>query len=171
MQAADMRNGCDLTLLGRQVGTRIRRILFQRSTERLRIARSPEIKQSDENVAHWPHLAPIRAAPLVKPGHLIPTVLLPSDKFNEIRMEQVFRAKLNNEGRLNIPAACRQRLGFQPGQEVLMQVSNGQLLVYTQEQTLKRLQDWVAAAVPSGVSLVDGLNDGRRMEAGRSASE
>jgi bifunctional DNA-binding transcriptional regulator/antitoxin component of YhaV-PrlF toxin-antitoxin module len=86
-------------------------------------------------------------------------------------MEEVFRAKLNNEGRMNIPVACRQRLGFQPGQEVLMQISNGQLLVYTQEQTLKRIQDWVASAVPVGGSLADGLTAQRRMEVVKEARE
>lgn len=86
-------------------------------------------------------------------------------------MEEVFRAKLNSEGRLNIPATCRKLLGLQPGQEVLMQISNGRLLVYTPEQTLKRIQDWVASVVPAGESLVDGLTAQRRMEVVKEARE
>ena len=86
-------------------------------------------------------------------------------------MEEVFRAKLNSEGRLNIPANCRKRLGLQPGQEVLMQISKEGLLVYTQDQALKRLQDYVASVVPSGVSLSDELIAERRAEATKEASE
>ena len=80
-------------------------------------------------------------------------------------MEEVFRAKLNSEGRVNIPKTCRDELSWQPGQDVLIQVKNGQLLMYTHEQTLKRIQDWVAAAIPSGVSLPDRLIAERRTEA------
>jgi bifunctional DNA-binding transcriptional regulator/antitoxin component of YhaV-PrlF toxin-antitoxin module len=86
-------------------------------------------------------------------------------------MEEVFRGRLNSEGRLNIPAPCRKRLGLQPGQEVLMQISDEGLFLYTQDQALKRLQNWVASAVPAGVSLADELIAERRAEAAKEASE
>ena len=86
-------------------------------------------------------------------------------------MEEVFRAKLNSEGRLNIPASCRKRLGLRPGQDVLMQISNNGLFVYTHDQALKKLQDWVASVVPAGVSLADELIADRRTEAAREESE
>jgi len=86
-------------------------------------------------------------------------------------MEEVFRAKLNSEGRLNIPATCRNRLGWQPGQEIFMQIGSHGLLVYTQEQTLKRIQEWMAAAVPPGVSVADGLIAQRRTEEVKEAGE
>jgi bifunctional DNA-binding transcriptional regulator/antitoxin component of YhaV-PrlF toxin-antitoxin module len=86
-------------------------------------------------------------------------------------MEKVFRAKLNSECRLNIPATFRNKLGLRPGQEVLIQISNGGLFVYTPEQTLKRLQDWVASAVPPSVSLSDGLIADRRAEVTKGAGE
>ena len=57
-------------------------------------------------------------------------------------MNEVYRAKLNEEGRLVIPAACRKKLGLEVGQEVLLQVSTQGLLVYTQDMAVKRLQDW-----------------------------
>ncbi len=82
-------------------------------------------------------------------------------------MNEVYRAKLNDEGRLVIPAACRKQAGLMPGQEVFLQVSDQGLLVYTQDLALKRLQDWVAVHVPPGVSLVDELIADRRAAAAR----
>jgi AbrB family looped-hinge helix DNA binding protein len=86
-------------------------------------------------------------------------------------VNEVYRAKLNDEGRLVIPAACRKRLGMSPGQELLLQISEQGLLVYTPDLALKRLQDWVAVHVPPGVSLVDELIAERRAEAVRELDE
>jgi bifunctional DNA-binding transcriptional regulator/antitoxin component of YhaV-PrlF toxin-antitoxin module len=80
-------------------------------------------------------------------------------------MTEVYRAKLNDEGRLVIPCACRKQLGIVPGQELLLQVSKQGLLVYTQDLAVKRLQDWVASNVPPGTSLVDELMAERSTEA------
>ena len=82
-------------------------------------------------------------------------------------MNEVYRAKLNDEGQLVIPSVCRKQLGMVPGQELLLQVSDGELLVYTQDRAVKRLQDWVAGHVRTGVSLVDELIADRRTEAAK----
>lgn len=84
-------------------------------------------------------------------------------------MNDVYRARLNDEGRLVIPAACRRRLGMTAGQDVLLQVSDQGLLVYTPDSAVNRLQAWVDAHVPPGVSLVDELLADRRAEADRDA--
>jgi AbrB family looped-hinge helix DNA binding protein len=86
-------------------------------------------------------------------------------------MNEVYRAKLNSEYRLVIPAECRRRLGLQPNQEMLLQVSDRGLLLYTHDQALKRLQDWCAAHIPPEVSLVDELIAERRAEATKEANE
>jgi AbrB family looped-hinge helix DNA binding protein len=86
-------------------------------------------------------------------------------------MNEVYRAKLNREGRMNVPADCRNRAGLQPGQEVLLKVTPNGILLYTHDQAVKRLQDWVAAHVPPGVSLVDELIAERRAEAAKEANE
>jgi AbrB family looped-hinge helix DNA binding protein len=86
-------------------------------------------------------------------------------------MNEVFRAKLNNEGRLVIPAVCRKQVGLQPGQQVLLKVTPDGLLVYTPEQSLKQLQNWLSSAVPSGVSVVDELIAERRAEVAKEANE
>lgn len=86
-------------------------------------------------------------------------------------MNEVYRAKLNNEGRLIIPAACRKELGLTAGQEVLVRVSSQGLLVYTQDFAVKRLQDWVANHVAPGTSLADELIAERRTEAAEDVDE
>jgi AbrB family looped-hinge helix DNA binding protein len=82
-----------------------------------------------------------------------------------IFMNEVYHAKLNDEGRLVIPAVCRRQIGLQPGQEVLLKVTPEGVLLYTQEQSLKRLQDWVVKSTPPDVSLVDELIAERRVAA------
>jgi AbrB family looped-hinge helix DNA binding protein len=82
-------------------------------------------------------------------------------------MNEVYRAKLNDEGRLVIPCAARRQLGIAPGQELLLQVRKDGLLVYTQDLAVKRLQDWCAANIPPGVSLADELITDRRAEAAK----
>ncbi len=86
-------------------------------------------------------------------------------------MSEVYRAKLNDEYRLIIPAACRKRLGLQPGQEMLIQVTERGLEMTTFDLALKRFQDHVQTLVPADVSLVDELIDERRAEAAKEANE
>jgi AbrB family looped-hinge helix DNA binding protein len=85
-------------------------------------------------------------------------------------MHEVYRAKLNDEGRLVIPAACRKKAGLDAGQEVLIQVNEQGLVVYTQEQALKRLQAWVSSHVPPEKSLADELIADRRAEAAQESN-
>ena len=82
-------------------------------------------------------------------------------------MNEIYHAKLNDEYRLVIPAACRKQLGLKPGQEMLLQITDKGLLLYTQDQAVKRLQDWCMSHIPADVSLVDELIAERRGEAAR----
>jgi AbrB family looped-hinge helix DNA binding protein len=84
---------------------------------------------------------------------------------------EIFRAKVNDEGRLVIPAPCRKQLGLQPGQEVLLQVTRDGILLTTFDQALKHFQDEVTKLVGPGVSLPDDLIADRRAEATREAGE
>jgi bifunctional DNA-binding transcriptional regulator/antitoxin component of YhaV-PrlF toxin-antitoxin module len=86
-------------------------------------------------------------------------------------MNEIYRAKLNREGRLFVPVGCRSQAGLQPGQEVLLKVTPDGVLLYTHDQAVKRLQDWCAANIPAGVSLVDELIAERRAEAAKEANE
>jgi bifunctional DNA-binding transcriptional regulator/antitoxin component of YhaV-PrlF toxin-antitoxin module len=86
-------------------------------------------------------------------------------------VNEVYRAKLNREGRMFVPLACRNQAGLQPGQEVLLKVTPEGVLLYTHDQAVKRLQDWCASHIPTDVSLVDELIGDRRAEAAKEASE
>jgi AbrB family looped-hinge helix DNA binding protein len=77
-------------------------------------------------------------------------------------MGEVYKAKLNDEGRLVIPAAARKELGLQSGQEVIVRVTDQGLLISTFEQSLKRFQDEVTRLVGPGRSLADELIAERR---------
>jgi bifunctional DNA-binding transcriptional regulator/antitoxin component of YhaV-PrlF toxin-antitoxin module len=86
-------------------------------------------------------------------------------------VKEFYHARLNDEGRIVIPAACRRQVGLQTGKDVLLKITPDGLLLYTQEQSLKRLQDWVAKGVAPGISLVDELIAERRAEAATEANE
>lgn len=86
-------------------------------------------------------------------------------------MSEVHRAKLNDEGRLVIPADLRKALGLRPGQEVLLRRTATGLELTTYEMAVKQFQDRVAGMVPPGVSLADELIMERRAEAARETDE
>ena len=86
-------------------------------------------------------------------------------------MNEVYRAKLNREGRMIVPAECRAQAGLLPGQEVLLKVTPDGILLYTHDQAARRLQNWCAANVPPGVSLAEELIADRRAEAAKEANE
>ena len=87
-----------------------------------------------------------------------------------VQMQQVYRAKLNNEGRLVIPAVYRKELGLKSGQEVMVKLTQDGLLITTFDQALKGFQDDVAALVNGGTSLVQELLADRQREATKETS-
>ncbi len=70
-----------------------------------------------------------------------------------------------------IPLACRQKLGIEPGQEVLLRMENDGVHLMTFNQALSSFQDKVAALVGPGVSLADEVIAERRAEAAKEAGE
>lgn len=86
-------------------------------------------------------------------------------------MNGIHRAKLNDEGRLVIPAELRKALGLQPGQEVLLRKTDTGIELTTYEMAVKQFQEKVATMVPAGVSLADEQIADRRREAARDAGE
>jgi AbrB family looped-hinge helix DNA binding protein len=88
-------------------------------------------------------------------------------------MDEVFRTKMNDEGRLVIPASCRKRLGLLPGQELLVRMNDDGfgLLLMTLESAAKRFQAEVRSLAGPNVSLVDELLTERRAAAAKEAGE
>lgn len=68
-------------------------------------------------------------------------------------------------GRVVIPARFRRELGLRPGDEVIMQLEDGEIRLYTLQHAIERAQQVVCAHVPANVSLADELIQERRSEA------
>jgi AbrB family looped-hinge helix DNA binding protein len=78
------------------------------------------------------------------------------------------RARINQQGRIVIPADCRAAAGLKPGDELLIEaIGEGELRLRTPEQAIKEAQAIVARYLPKGRDLVQELIDERRAEATR----
>lgn len=86
-------------------------------------------------------------------------------------MNEVHRAKINDEGRLVIPSELRKSLGLQPGQEVLLRKTDTGIELTTYDMAVKQFQDRVATSVTPGDSLADEQIAERRREAARDAGQ
>jgi AbrB family looped-hinge helix DNA binding protein len=77
-------------------------------------------------------------------------------------------AKMNEQGRIVIPAVCREKAGIAPGEELLVDVvGEGELRLRTKQQALKRAQEILGKRLPKGRDLVAELIAERRREAKR----
>jgi AbrB family looped-hinge helix DNA binding protein len=79
----------------------------------------------------------------------------------------VRRTRINQQGRIVIPAECRAAAGLKPGDELLIEtVGEGELRLRTKEQALREAQQ-IVARYSSGRDLVAELIAERREEAAR----
>ena len=77
-------------------------------------------------------------------------------------------AKINQQGRIVIPAECRAAASIKPGDELLIEaIGVGELRLRTPEQAIKAAQAMVARHVPKDRDLVAELIAERRAEARR----
>jgi AbrB family looped-hinge helix DNA binding protein len=77
------------------------------------------------------------------------------------------RARINQQGRIVIPAQCRAAAGLKPGDELLIEpVGEGELRLRTKEQALREAQQ-IVARYSSGRDVVAELIAERREEAAR----
>ena len=78
------------------------------------------------------------------------------------------RTRINQQGRIVIPAECRAAAGLKPGDELLIEtVGDGELRIRTKEQALRQAQRIVARYSSSSRDLVAELIAERREEAAR----
>ena len=73
--------------------------------------------------------------------------------------------KIDEDGRVVIPAEFRDTLGLKAGDAVIFTLDGDELGMYTLKQAVKRVQETVRKYVPDGVSLVDELIEERRAAA------
>lgn len=79
----------------------------------------------------------------------------------------VHKARIVSGGRLQIPADVRRELGLADGDDVRIEVVDGELRVRSFKAALERVRAMVREYVPEGVSLADELIADRRAEAER----
>jgi AbrB family looped-hinge helix DNA binding protein len=77
------------------------------------------------------------------------------------------RARIGDGGRLVIPVRLRRELGLRPGDDVVLEVEDGELRVRSLRDAIARAQAMVRRYVPEGRSLADELIAERRREAER----
>lgn len=82
-------------------------------------------------------------------------------------MDTEARLKVNENGRVVIPAAFRKALGINPGDEVVLRLEDDELRITTMKKRIEQAQRNVRKYVKSGVSLVDELIAERREAAKR----
>ena len=68
-------------------------------------------------------------------------------------------------GVLAIPPAVCEEIGIKPGETIIIESDGDSLLLRTQASVIREVQAAVAAHIPAGVSLADGLIADRRAEA------
>ena len=82
-------------------------------------------------------------------------------------MDTEARLRINENGRVVIPASFRKALGINPGDEVILRLEDDELRISTLKSRLERARRHVRKYVKPGVSLVDELIAERREAAKR----
>jgi AbrB family looped-hinge helix DNA binding protein len=82
-------------------------------------------------------------------------------------MDTEARLRVNENGRVVIPASFRKALGINPGDEVVLRLEEDELRITTMKHRIARAQRTVRKYVKPGVSLVDELIAERREAAKR----
>jgi len=80
-------------------------------------------------------------------------------------MTQETKLKVNENGRVVIPAAFRKALGINAGDVLVLRVEDDELRIMTMKKRIEQAQRLVRKFVKPGISLVDELIAERRREA------
>ncbi len=81
------------------------------------------------------------------------------------------RTRVNQNGRVVIPASYRKALGIKAGDEVILRMEDDELRITTMKRRLERARRHVRKYVKPGVSLADELIAERREAAKRELAE
>jgi len=82
-------------------------------------------------------------------------------------MDTETRMRVNENGRVVIPASFRKALGINVGDEIVLRIEDDELRITTLRRRIERAQESVRRYVKSGESLVDELIAERREAAKR----
>jgi AbrB family looped-hinge helix DNA binding protein len=81
------------------------------------------------------------------------------------------RVRIGPGGRMVIPAEFRKSLGVRTGEQVVVDLKDGDLRVRSLDTVIERAQALVRQYVPDSVSLADELIEDRRAEAAREVED
>lgn len=90
---------------------------------------------------------------------------------NSVMNKKNVTSKLNDNGRIVIPAEIRQKMGIKPGDTLLLTLEGDVLKVESQLALIRRIQESMRALIPSDRRLSDELIADRREEARREMEE
>jgi AbrB family looped-hinge helix DNA binding protein len=82
-----------------------------------------------------------------------------------------FRSRINENGRIVIPAEIRKSMGIQAGDTMLMALEDGVLRIEPQQARVRRVQESLRQRIPGPHVLSDELIADRREEARRETEE
>ena len=82
-------------------------------------------------------------------------------------MDVETRTRVNQNGRVVIPASYRKALGIKAGDEVILRMEDDELRITTMKRRIERAQRRIRQYVKPGVSLADELIAERREAAKR----
>lgn len=82
--------------------------------------------------------------------------------YSNVIMASEVRLKINENGRVVIPASFREALGIRAGDELVLRLENDELRITTMKQRLERARALVRKYVKPDRSLVDELISERR---------
>ena len=80
-------------------------------------------------------------------------------------MDEEIRQRINENGRVVIPASFRKALGINIGDEVVLRIQGDELRITTQQRRIARAQRRARKYIKPGTSLVDELTAERRRAA------
>lgn len=84
--------------------------------------------------------------------------------FGAMKAPMLDRVKLGEGGRLVIPAAMREALGVKPGDDMALELEDGELKVKSYRSVIRELQAEFSELVPAGKGLIDEFLEQRREE-------
>jgi AbrB family looped-hinge helix DNA binding protein len=80
-------------------------------------------------------------------------------------MQDTYKIKIGEEGRIVLPLDWRKAVHARPGDELVIRVNDDGLTVSTVQQSIQRFQKLVALHIPPEIDLVDELIRERREDA------
>jgi AbrB family looped-hinge helix DNA binding protein len=80
-------------------------------------------------------------------------------------MKMKTSTRINENGRVVIPASFRKRLGIRAGDEVVLRIEDDELRITTLKRNIERAQKLIRKHIKPGKSLVDELIAERRKAA------